>query len=228
MMTITRKLALPALAAAAALALTGCTAVLTSDGSQYQYTNTAPGVVSVYAPSTSLDNEREFLWDSNEPTEAKETVCATFATGEDPDQQGIALRINSSNGVTTGLTVTRNVIYAIYNVFNFHTWNTALSPTVPETQFAQFTLPFLPESPETYPLNMCARTIGNEMEFVTWTAGQTRPAWGSTTQGGEATIPSDAPATGIGGWYVGHLTSNSTMTMTNMTVDGVLDSDPVG
>ena len=156
------------------------------------------------------------------------TVCVTFASGQGGDQQGIALRINRTSSETTGLTVTRNVIFGQYNVFNFHTWNTSISKTAPETQFAQFRLDFLPVGPAAYPLDMCPRTIGNDMEFVVWLPGQSQPRWGSTSQGGETEIPNTAPQRGSSGWYVGHVVSGTTTTMTNMTVDGVLDRDPIG
>ena len=74
---------------------------------------------------------------------------------------------------------------------------------------------------------MCVRTVRatNLVQFVVWTKDKQRPKWGSTSQGGEASIPAGVPTTGRSGWFVGHLAPGSSMTYTNLTVDG---KTPVG
>ncbi|MDQ1360021.1 MAG: hypothetical protein QOJ44_398 [Acidimicrobiaceae bacterium] len=37
--------------------------------------------------------------------------------------------------------------------------------------------------------HMCARTVGDQVEFVVWTGDNPRPAYGDLTAGGQATIP---------------------------------------
>ncbi|MGB7050263.1 MAG: hypothetical protein WBG41_01700 [Acidimicrobiales bacterium] len=189
-----------------------CTADLTPDGTPYTFTNPSPGEVIVTAAPTAGGNNREAFWSANAPTEPDPVVCATFASGTGLDQQGIVLRREGEDE----LTVTRNVIYDDFQTFNFHIWS---GPTY--TLFAQFSLTFLPYAPATYPLNICATITGDTMEFVVWTAGQTQPPWGSTTQGGSATLPASAPPTGQEGWFAGHIVPGTSSTYTNLTVDGV-------
>ena len=112
----------------------------------------------------------------------------------------------------------------IFDVFNFHVWNTGVDTSSPFTLFGSKVIPALPPRPAVYPLRMCARTVAatDEVEFVVWTKGETKPVWGSPTQGGEARVPAGAPTRGRGGWFAGHLTPGTSMTYRDMTVDGVL------
>lgn len=218
-----------------ALALSACNVVVTPDGSPYTYADTAPGVVTVTASPTSGGNEREFFYSSGSPYEADSTVCATFASGQDVDQQGIVLRLNDTvmaGGVqdVTAITVTRNVWADMFDAFNFHVWDTVADPTTPYTQFGQTVIPGLPIGPgmDYYPLNICAQTVTatNTVQFVVWLASQPQPPWGSTTQGGSATIPASAPAAGRGGWFAGHMTAGTSMTYAGLSVDGETPVDP--
>jgi hypothetical protein len=217
----------------AAIGLSACKVQVTPDGSAYTYKAYDRGsTVVVTAPSTSGGHNREFFWSQTSPTEADSTVCATFASGQGVDQQGVVLRLNRTlvDGVqeVDGITVTRNVYLDIFDDFNFHVWNTAADPSNPFTQFGDTVIPGLPFGTAFYPLSMCAQTVTatNTVQFVVWTAWQTQPPWGSTTQGGSATIPAGAPATGQGGWFAGHLLAGTSMTYTRLTVDGVVPVDP--
>ena len=183
----------------------------------------------VTAPNSSGGNNREFFWARQGHNEADQTVCATFASGQGIDQQGVVLRLNArKSGAVTAITVTRNIWLDAFNVFNFHVWNTAAEdPASRFTQFGSTIVPTFPIKPEVYPLSICVRTVSttNAVQFVVWTTGQERPRWGSRSQGGEASIPVGAPTTGRGGWFAGHLVPGSSMTYTNLTVDG---KTPVG
>ena len=213
---------------ALAICLSACHAVVTPDGTPYTYNNDVAGVMLVTASTTTGGNDREFLWDGSSPIEADSTVCAQFYNGTGTDQQGIALRISESNGNYEAITVTRNVYLGDWSYINFHTWNTdptfvASNGGSPFTLFSTVDLSeYLGTTPEPiYPLDMCARTVGDLAQFIVWKASDPQPAWGSTTQGGQATIPSAAPAAGQGGWFAGHLAPGTSMFYTNLSVDGI-------
>ncbi len=204
-----------------ALVLAACQVRLTSDGSAYIYSVRGARTVVVNAPSTSGINNRDFIWSSKSPIEADDTACATFSDGL--GQPGIALRINGQNP-THGITVTENYAFWVYNVFNFHVWDTSQSP--PFTAFGQTTINALPPDPPTDPLHMCARVEGNVVQFVVWVDGMRQPAWGDPTWGGQAALPAGAPSVGQTGFYVGHIAPGTSITYSNLTVDG-LTNNPI-
>ncbi len=205
-----------------------CVNRVTPDCSAYIYSSPRPGTEVVSAPKSSAGNNREFFWSPSSPSGSDMTVCARFADGRGADQQGIVLRLHElADGRVSAVTVTRNVWMGAFDVFNFHVWNTATDPASPFTQFGSTVVPVLPVRPAVYPLDMCARTVAasDSVEFVVWKDGQPKPGWGSTTQGGRATIPGDAPAVGRGGWFAGHLSPGTSMTYEGLSVDGVVASD---
>ena len=211
---------------------TTCISRVTPDCSQYTYVSPARGTVVVTAPRTGAGNNREFFWSAGSPVGPDLTVCATFADGAGFDQQGVVLRLDRlAGGRVSGITVTRNVWASAFDVFNFHVWNTLADPSEPFTQFGSTIIRALPVAPAVYPLHLCARTVaalgtaGATVQFVEWTDGQRRPAWGSATQGGQATLPGAAPASGRGGWFAGHLRPGTSMTYRDLTVDGVTPGD---
>ena len=132
------------------------------------------------------------------------------------------MRLNDVDGDTTGITVTRNIIFSLFNFFHFHVWNTAADHSSPFTQFGAVEVSWLPIGPALYPLNLCARSVTatNRAQFIVWTPGQSKPSWGSTSSGGEATIPKNAPRSGQGGFYAGHVVPGTSMTYENLTVNG--------
>jgi hypothetical protein len=201
-----------------------CTARVTPDCSAYTYSNPSPGTEVVTAPKSSASNNREFFWDKAGRSESDQTVCASFATGQGSDQQGIVLRLMSlPDGKVRAITVTRNIWLGAFDVFNFHVWNTEADPSSPFTQFGSAVVSELPIRPAVYPLNMCARTVAatDVVQFVIWTRGQKEPKWGSAA-GGEARIPGAAPAAGRGGWFAGHLIPGSSMTYRRLRIDGAI------
>jgi len=207
---------------------TTCISRVTPDCTQYTYTSPHPGTVVVTAPPSSASNNREFFWSAGGPSRPDLTVCATFVRGEGFDQQGVVLRLNVlAGGRVSGITVTRNVWMSAFDVFNYHVWNTLADPAEPFTQFGSTVVRTLPIAPAVYPLHLCARTVTatDTVQFVVWTAGRTRPAWGSTSQGGEATIPPGAPTAGQGGWFAGHLRPGTSMVFGDLTIDGAVPGD---
>ncbi len=205
-----------------------CISRVTPDCAEYTYTSPRSGTVVVTAPTSGAPNNREFFWSPTGPSRADLTVCATFASGQGIDQQGVVLRLNLlAHGTVSGITVTRNIWLSAFDVFNYHVWNTLADPESPFTQFGSTIIRELPVAPAVYPLHLCARTVAasNIVQFVVWTAGQTRPGWGSTSQGGQATIPPGAPTSGRGGWFAGHLKPGSSMTYSDLTVNGAVPGD---
>lgn len=225
-----RRLAVVAMVVAVGAGLSACQSVLTPEGQPYQVVATAPGSLTVTDPAGNGRHEqpgqipngqRDFLWSAS-PIEADPTVCAQFDNGQGIDQQGIAMRVQVRNGITRGITVMRNIAFYNFGAFNFHVWDTA--DAVPFTGFAQVVVPTLPYAPAVYPLNMCARILGSLVQFVVWRPGTPQPAWGSTTQGGEGTLPADAPTIGLSGLYVGHMAPGTSDGFSDVTVDGVPQS----
>lgn len=202
-----------------------CTVRVTPDCSAYTYSNPSPGTEVVTARKSSAGDNREFFWDRAGRSESDQTVCASFATGQGTDQQGVVLRLRRSpNGKIEAITVTRNIWLGVFNVFNFHVWNTGADPSSPFAQFGSVVISELPIRPAIYPLNMCARTVSatDIVQFVVWTRGQEQPVWGGAAGSGEARIPDDAPSTGRCGWFVGHLIPGTSMTYRRLSIDGAI------
>ncbi len=179
----------------------------------------------VTAPRSSAGNNREFFWSPDTPVGRAQTVCATFASGRGLDQQGLVLRLVGVGGSRVrALTVTRNVFAGAFDVVNFHVWDTRAPTSRAFVPFASAVVPALSRTAAAYPLRMCARTVvaTDSVQFVVWRPGATPPSWGSSTQGGEAPIPSTAPSTGGVGWFAGHLGPGSSMTYTDLRVDGTV------
>ena len=201
-----------------------CTVRVTPDCSAYTYSNPSPGTEIVTAPKSGAGNNREFFWSRTARSGTDQTVCATFASGQGDDQQGIVLRLTDlPGGGITAITVTRNVWMGAFDVFNFHVWDTGTDPGSPFTQFGSTVIPGLPVRPAVYPLHMCARTITatDVVQFVVWTTGRTEPSWGGA-DGGAARLPADAPTAGRGGWFAGHLVPGTSMTYRRLSVDGAI------
>jgi hypothetical protein len=147
------------------------------------------------------------------------TSCAEWLSGGGVDQQGAALRITETNGVVRAITVDRNIWEYKFSGFAFVSWDTS-SPGYFTGFGGVFLSGYLGNGPAVYPLNVCARTVGNLAQFIVWRPGEAPPPWGSTTQGGSATIPANAPASGFTGWYVGHIAPRTSTTFSHTSIDG--------
>lgn len=188
----------------AAFALSACTLRVTPDGCAYAYVASSDGSsVTVTAPPTTGANNREIFWSQSSPDLSDSTVCATFTDGQGIDQQGVVLRIDGGMAVS----VMRNIWADDFRTFNFDGWNMAEDP--PYSEFASVTLPTLPYSPAVYPLTLCATATGDVLSF-------TVPGYG----GGSALIPEGLPTSGRDGFYAGHLVPGTSMTYSDLTIDG--------
>jgi hypothetical protein len=190
---------------------------MTRDGTPYSFTPIADRQMRVLATSSTGGDTREFIYSPNQTNLVDSTVCATVRATA-PFQPGLLVRINSDGpfGQLRAFGVDENVWGPAYNVFNLMTWNASLDP--PFALYAHFTIPGLPVSTEHFPLNMCARTTGRLFQFIVWTAGMSQPNWGDPNWGGSVTCPTDIPATGWSGYYLGHLTAGNSATFNNLRV----------
>ena len=222
---LTLALGTVAVAAAPATGLPVTRAVLTPDGTPYVLRHPVRGTYVVRSTPHSGDwNEREVFWPPSATSEANSTSCAEWQRGQGIDQQGAALRITDTNGVVRAITVGRSIYEYNFWLFFFLSWNTAMPGYF--SWFGGVDLSgYLGKGPAVYPLNLCARTSGNVVQFIIWRPGEAPPPWGSTTQGGSATIPATAPASGFTGWYVGHIVRGTSTTFSRTSVDGSIPRD---
>jgi hypothetical protein len=119
-----------------------------------------------------------------------------------------------------------NVAYFGYWEFNFDTWDSD-NTSVPYTQIGRVDLSSVVLVGNSYvprPWSLCARTVGDQLQFVLWTGTNPRPPYGTPGAGGAVTIPSDYQEPGIAGWYLGHVQSGLSAGFDNLTSS---DDDPV-
>jgi hypothetical protein len=190
---------------------------MTRDGTPYSFTPITNRQTRILATSSTGGDTREFLYSPDQTNQVDSTVCATIKATA-PFQPGLLVRINSDGpvGQLRALGIDQNVWGPAYNVFNLMTWNASLDP--PFALDAQFTIPGLPVNTEDFPLNMCARITGRLFQFVVWTAGMVQPNWGDPNWGGSVACPSDIPATGWSGFYLGHLTAGNSATFSDLSI----------
>lgn len=55
------------------------------------------------------------------------------------------------------------------------------------------------------PWRVCVRARGSELDVKAWLPSDTEPSWDDSTHGGSATLPGDQVASGVAGWYSGHI-----------------------
>lgn len=167
------------------------------------------GVITTAAPATNTGgNLRMAFWRRADPASLDQQSCATWAE-RDPSsiqQQGAALRIRRDGGRTRAITITQNIWAGARWVFNVHVMDSAPpgggGATFTFVDSAEVSLP-----PDDTPLALCARVIGDQVDFLVWPAGAARPAWGTPGAGGSATLPAGWAEPGIPGLYIGHLVS---------------------
>ena len=189
------------------------------------YTVTAGGstaAMSANAPVLS-SNDRMAYWPSAEAPSKDQESCATWSS-QTPSQangvftqEGLALRMATVDGVTRGLTVTKNVYENTNYVLNVHLWDTAW--TTPFRLVKGFNLSsYLVTGGTTaqLPWDVCARVVGSTFQFELWLDGQTPPAWGDATQGGTVTLPAGWDYAGDAGWYIGHFAAGASASYDNM------------
>jgi hypothetical protein len=182
--------------------------VLTPDGDDsFGIVRTATSTVAHAPPTNRGWNTRVAFTPTAATPSRDQESCSTWAAQTNAiDQQGAALRVSVQPGVRRAITVTKNVAFNAHWLFNVHVWDSRTSPMF--HQIAKFDLgsvfrPFGVEVP--LPWSLCARAVGGMVQFVAWRAGQTRPAWGDPSRGGNVLLPPGWEQPGVPGWYIAHL-----------------------
>lgn len=180
--------------------------------------------VRMKAPTTNLGgNTRGLFWRSGAVATADQEVCATWASHSgDGRQEGVALRVRSSQGRTRAITVTNNVAFGARWGFNVHVMDSGSS--TPYIKVGGYVLDdvFLPDGPGTtrlppHPWRMCARVVGSVVSFVVWPTTHVEPAWDDARYGGSVTLPAGWGTAGKPGWYAGHLRPGESMVYDDLT-----------
>jgi hypothetical protein len=190
----------------------------------YQYSG-AGNAVSIAAPANIDNDEREAFWYDGTPMAQDEESCAQWSSAPGITQQGAMLHMTRTiDGGLRGISVMQNV-YGLYQwTFNVDTWDS--DSQQPFTLVGQSNLASVVMNGNDYvahPWWMCARTVGDQLQFVVWTGNNPRPAYGTPGAGGEFTIPSDYQQPGMAGWYIGHIPAGSSAQFNNLTTS---DNDP--
>lgn len=222
------------------------TATLTSNRSSKThlfdtfYVNNTPASTTIYGSSKNTDvNSRFVFYPSTETPSVNQESCATWQSQNPPNgsgsiiQQGLALRVEDSNGITKAITITKN-IYGSNDpsrpanaAFDIILWDS----TKPQSNFiviGEFILSstlwpngqYVP-----FPWNICGEVIGNTVNFEVWPSTISQPAWGNTSYGGSATIPaadlSNWSGPGYAGWYFGHVSTTSSAVYNGLTTQAL-------
>jgi hypothetical protein len=184
----------------------------------YQYSG-AGNAVSIAAPANIDNDEREAFWYDGTPMAQDEESCAQWSSAPGLTQQGAMLHMTRTvAGGLRGISVMQNVWGWSQWYFNVLAWDTDSSQ--PFTLLGRSDLSSVVMSGNDYaarPWWMCARTVGDQLQFVVWTGNNPRPAYGTPGAGGEFTIPSDYQQPGMAGWYIGHIPAGSSAQFNNLT-----------
>lgn len=186
------------------------TAYLTRDGSDvFTVTKDGPVLTAAALPTNTGGNTREVVWPRRSLRSRDAQTCATWLDeSNDFVQEGLALRIRHHDGVTTAITVTKNIYYGAHWVFNVHGWDS--SSASPFTQLGQWDLsPVILDHDGQYqpmPWRVCFRAVGSTVSMkIWWPAQMPEPSWSDPAYTRSMVIPPEYTRRGLAGWYVGHL-----------------------
>lgn len=213
--------------------LTGHTITNGAATSDDTYTLTGSGTSVVAFAGPQVDgNEREAIWYDNAPTAQNEEGCETINDSPGLTQDGVMLHVNQgTSGVVTGIAVDINIWMGakwIVNIYSVTGDTSDDGGAIGSIQGGYDMSPVLggasgPFTP--YPWNLCARTVGNQVQFVIWTGAGSAPAFGSPGQSGSATIPDTYMNPGKVGWWLGHIPAGSNHTISGLNA---IDNDNQG
>jgi hypothetical protein len=202
---------------------------LTTDRNDDYGITVAGGAVTASAPATNESgNTRIAFWPAGASQTSAHQSCLSWVEGDHGVQQGIALRVRSTAGRTTAITVTKNVYAGFYRVFNVHVMDSgAEQPFTLISQF-RFDRALLRDGvPAPAPWRLCARVVGDAVSVKVWAADEAEPAWMDGIHSGGVVLPAGWDAPGVAGWYVGHLPPGASMTYTALeTLDMTVPAEP--
>lgn len=181
---------------------------LTRDGSDRFDLNGGTGTMVASAPSSNQrGNTRALVVSEQTPASFDQESCAAWTDVQGSFvQQGVALRVRQESGGPRAITVTRNIFGGAGWIFNVHVW----APGRGFEMIGQEDLRDVVGSPSEgghrpFPWHICARAVGDRVEFKVWTGTEPTPAWGNARHGGVYQLPVGWVYAGRPGGYVGHL-----------------------
>lgn len=184
------------------------------------------GRMQVTAPRSNVGSDsRSFFWLKNAPTSGDHVSCATTTHSGLPVQEGVALRLApSTNGQgTRGITVQKNIAYNVDWTYNVHTWDTSRPGRAGHIGssidlVAQFQMhEAIPDArTPANPRRLCARVIGDVVEFKVWGANRPEPEWGDPTHSRKVKLPAGWTYPGKPGLYIGHVPPGGNAVFSNL------------
>lgn len=207
--------------------------ILTPEGVDTYALTVSNGLVTATAAETNTgQNTRVAFWQLADQPSIDQETCATWVNARGVLQQpGAALRVRSTNGRTTAITVTNNIFYGARWAFNVHVMDSGASPQFRQIGSFDLSEVFRPGGPTTldlppYPWRMCTRVVGDTVSFVVWpTTTHAEPSWDDPRYGGSVTLPAGWGQAGQPGWYVGHLEARDSAGYTEMST-AVISPEP--
>lgn len=194
--------------------------VLTQDGPGRYQISQADGVVTMTASQDVGNNQREVFHPSGQTSMLDAQVCATWASGPDSAQQGVALRIVRTSTSTRALTVTKNVWAGAYWTLNAHAWDSSLPAPFVGLGSAQFFGLWDGDRPHPLPWRVCAKVVDSFLAVKIWRLVEPEPRWDDPAHAAVWTVPQEWVVPGKAGWYIGHLPAGTTATYADLGVWG--------
>lgn len=197
---------------------------VTRDGADFYEFNVVDTGVNVQAPSgnSTEANSRVVVWEISTPIERDHEICSTFPNMPWPIQEGVAVRISAPYGEAgKAIAVMPNVWGykgTAYNVqlldlakpVNSGRWH----PVALHQDFAEEL-----HGNEHESRRICARVVGQTLDFKVWPAHHPEPEWGATSHTRSVTLPPGWVFPGQSGVYIGHLPPGSSITVTDIEHD---------
>ena len=203
------------------------TAVLTPDGTDGYAIAVSDGAMHTAAlDGNSGGNLRMVFWPADGPSVEDSATCAEWSAASPGTQQGAALRITSSGGVTRAITVTKNIWLGAGWIFDVHTWDSSAPADKGYTSIGQVSLEdelVQNQVLAPYPWHLCARVLGDQLSFKVWLSDEKEPAWGDPLHGGSVRVPADYLQPGYAGWYIGHVPVGGTADYTDLSAYEYVD-----
>lgn len=197
---------------------------LTPDGTGYSITSSGLGSISVAAAPTTGLNTRSIDYSPAGPVHQDATECATWKTGVGQAQDALVFDITHHGGGTQAIAIERNIWMFGFWGFILVTWDTTKSVAIVSEDGLANLSSYLGANPtaDVFPLRVCARMVGDRLDFEVAKGADPVPAWGDLHQGGSATLADPSYAVpGYTGVFFGHLPAGSAASDTNITIDGV-------
>ena len=196
------------------------------------------GSLLVSAPSTNVGGDlRMLMWQADRPATVNQQACATWLSVIDLSerglsgiagnphlwQPGLALRIVTDGTVTKALSIAQNVWAGAMWVFWVQMWDTAKVPKMQasiEFDARHLLTTSAPGAPVRFaapPWHVCARVVGDRLDFKLWTGQSAEPSYADPEHAFHARLPADWVYAGYTGTYAGHLKPGTTVRFSGIT-----------